>query len=135
VLIGDSMTVLSRSSYVLAVFDALIITFISFCTFCFVAQTYAQLFIVVGLFLLSIMFVLGIKGFYNVRKYCFKDIYLLFEGVFIGSFLAGILAVPVLGGLGIYLILLDLLLIFAGILIIRIFDTIYKKFLKEQKIF
>ncbi|MBE7710548.1 MAG: hypothetical protein E7Z92_00245 [Cyanobacteria bacterium SIG31] len=127
------MTVLSRSSYVLATFDAFIIAFISFFTFCVVAQTYAQLFAVVGLFLLSIMFILGIKGFYNVRKYCFKDIYLLFEGVFIGSFLAGILAVPVLGGLGIYLILLDLLLIFAGILVVRIFDTIYKKFFKRTK--
>ena len=68
------MAVLSKSSYVLAVFDALIIAFISFCTFCFVAQTYAQLFAVVGLFLLSIMLILGMKGFYNVRKYCFKDI-------------------------------------------------------------
>ena len=127
------MAVLSKSSYVLAVFDALIIAFISFCTFCFVAQTYAQLFAVVGLFLLSIMLILGMKGFYNVRKYCFKDIYLLFEGVFIGSFLAGILAVPILGGLGIYLILLDLLLIFAGILVIRIFDNIYRRFFKRIK--
>ncbi len=127
------MAVLSRSSYVLAVFDALIITFISFCSFCFVAQTYAQLFGVVGLFLLSIMLILSMKGFYNVRKYCFKDIYLLFEGVFIGSFLAGILAIPILGGLGIYLILLDLLLIFVGILVIRIFDIVYRKFFKRTK--
>ena len=127
------MAVLSRSSYVLAVFDALIITFISFCSFCFVAQTYAQLFGVVGLFLLSIMLILSMKGFYNVRKYCFKDIYLLFEGVFIGSFLAGILAIPILGGLGIYLILLDLLLIFVGIFVIRIFDIVYRKFFKRTK--
>ena len=127
------MAVLSRSSYVLAIFDAMIITFISFCTFCFVAQTYAQLFAVVGLFLLSIMLILGMKGFYNVRKYCFKDIYLLFEGVFIGSFLAGILAIPILGGLGIYLILLDLLLIFVGISIIRILDIVYRKFFKRTK--
>ena len=79
------MAVLSRSVYVLAVIDALIIAFVSFLSFSYVSQTYEQLFIVVGLLLASIMILLSLKGFYKVRKYGWKDIYLLFEGIFLAK--------------------------------------------------
>jgi hypothetical protein len=54
------------------------------------------------------MLLLGMKGFYKVRKYGWKDIYLSFEGIFIGAFLAGILSAPIVGGLALYLILIDI---------------------------
>ena len=90
------MAVLSRSVYVLSIIDALVIACVSFIGFSFVAHTYAQLFIVVGLFLFSVLFLLGMKGFYKIRKYGWKDIYLLFEGILVGSFLGAILAIPIL---------------------------------------
>lgn len=127
------MAVLSRSVYVLAVIDALIIAFISFFSFSFIANTYGNLFFVVSLFLFSILFLLGMKGFYKVRKYTWKDIYLLLEGIFIGSFLAAILAIPVLGGLALYLVLIDILLIFGAILFVRICFILYKKIFKPIK--
>ena len=127
------MTVLSRSVYVLAFIDAMVIAFASLLCFSLVTTTYAALFGVTGLFLALIMLTLTLKGFYKVRSYGFKDIYLLFEGVFIASFIAGFLATPVIGGFAIYLILFNLLLIFAGILISRIIYVIYKSFFKPIK--
>ena len=127
------MAVLSRSVYVLAVIDALIIAFVSFLSFSFVARTYLNLFLVVGLFLISILVLLGLKGFYKIRKYGWKDIYLLFEGVFVGSFLAAILAIPLLGGLALYLVLIDILLFFCGILFTRICFILYKTIFKPTK--
>ena len=127
------MAVLSRSVYVLAIIDALIIAFISFFTFSFVAKTYGSLFLTVGLFLLSIMLLLGMKGFYKVRKYGWKDIYLLFEGIFVGAFLGAILAIPAIGGLALYLVLIDILLFFGGILFTRICFILYKSIFKPTK--
>ena len=127
------MAVISRSVYVLAIIDAIIIAFVSFFSFSFIAQTYANLFIVVGLFLLSIILLLNLKGFYKVRKYGWKDIYLLFEGIFIGSILAAILAIPVLGGFALYLVLIDILLFFGGILFTRICFLLYKTIFKPVK--
>ena len=127
------MAVLSRSVYVLAVVDALIITFVSLLSFSYVSQTYGQLFTVVGLFLASIMIVLSLKGFYKVRKYGWKDIYLLFEGIFIGAFIAALLAIPVIGGLALYIVLIDILLFFVGILSARICFILYKIIFKPTK--
>ena len=62
------MAVLSRSIYVLAIIDALIIAFISFVSGTFVADYYPNLFLIVGLFVLSNLFLLGLKGFYKIRK-------------------------------------------------------------------
>ena len=123
------MAVLSRSVYVLAVIDALIIAFVSFLSFSFVARTYLNLFLVVGLFLISILVLLGLKGFYKIRKYGWKDIYLLFEGVFVGSFLAAILAIPLLGGLALYLVLIDILLFFLRYIVYKnMFYTVQNNF-------
>ena len=127
------MAVLSRSVYVLAILDALLIAFITFISFSIVCQTYAQLFTIVGFFLISIILILGMKGFYKVRQYNWKDLYLLFEGIFIGSFLAGILSTTVLAGLALYLIIFNIIVLFIGILSIRFFFLIYKKFFKRVK--
>ena len=127
------MAVLSRSVYVLAVIDALIIAFVTFLSFMYLSQTYSQLFVVVGLFLASIMIVLGLKGFYKLRNYGWKDIYLLFEGIFIGAFIAAILSISVLGGLALYLVLIDILLFFVGILFTRICFILYRLIFKPTK--
>lgn len=124
------MTALSKSVCVLKVIDALIIALVTYFSFYFISKTFLQLLLVTVLFIVSIMLVLGAKGFYNLRKYSFKDVYILFEGVFIASFLAGLLSVPVLGGLALYLIIIDLVVIFFSILLTRVVYLIYKSFFK-----
>ena len=78
--------------YLLGIIDAIIIAFVAFLSFSFLANTYTNLFIIVGFFLISILSMLGMKGFYKVRKYVWKDIYLLFEAIFVGAFLGAIMA-------------------------------------------
>ncbi len=127
------MAVLSRSVYVLAFVDALFVAFVSFFTLASVAKTYSQLFLLVGIFLLTIMLTLGMKGFYKVRKYSWKDIYRLFEGIFIGSFLGAIIGLPMVGSLIFYVALLAILIFFAGILFTRICFILYKIIFKPTK--
>ena len=79
------------------------------------------------------MIVLGLKGFYKLRNYGWKDIYLLFEGIFIGAFIAAILSISVLGGLALYLVLIDILLFFVGILFTRICFILYRLIFKPTK--
>ncbi len=127
------MTVISKSVYVVAFVDALIIALVSLFSFSFIVPGYTAWFILGAIFVATIMTTLGLKGFYKVRKYSFKDIYLLFEGVFISTFLANCLIIPIIDGFAFYLALIDLLLIFVGILITRIFYVVYKTFFKPVK--
>ena len=127
------MKVLSRSVYLLGIIDAIIIAFVAFLSFSFLANTYTNLFIIVGFFLISILSMLGMKGFYKLRQYGWKDIYLLFEGIFLGAFIATTLSIPILGGFAFYLVLIDILLIFVGILFVRICFLAYKKIFKPTK--
>ena len=127
------MKVLSRSVYLLGIIDAIIIAFVAFLSFSYLANTYANLFIIVGFFLISILSMLGMKGFYKLRQYGWKDIYLLFEGIFLGAFIATTLSIPILGGFAFYLVLIDILLIFVGILFVRICFIAYKKIFKTIK--
>lgn len=127
------MAVLSGSVYVVAIADALIIAFTTFVLFSLVAQTGTNLLIVTAIFVFAIMLALALKGFYRVRRYGFKDIYLLFEGVFIASFAAAALAIPVLGGFAYGLTLYNIGLIFAGVLVTRFIHLLYKKFVRPVK--
>lgn len=127
------MAVLSRSLYVLAVIDALIITFVSSTFFGMVTSDFKTLLGVIILFVAAIMTILAAKGFYKLRKYAFKDIYLLFEGVFIGSFFASLLAIPVLGGFSFPLVIITLAFIYFWILVSRILFIVYKTFFKPVK--
>lgn len=131
--IGVFMAVLSRSIYIVAIVDALIIAFSSLLLFSLVAHTFQNLFIIIVMFMASIMIALALKGFYKVRRYGFIDIYKLFEGVFVASFAAAILAIPVLGGFAYGLALYNMGLIFAGILVTRTIYLIYHSFLKPVK--
>lgn len=127
------MAVLSRSIYVSAIVDAFIIAFFTLIIFSIVAQTPLALLMTTAVFILSIIIALGLKGFYRVRRYSLKDIYRLFEGIFVASFVASMLSIPILGGFAIYLTLFNVLLIFGATLIAKCCYTIYQKFLKPVK--
>lgn len=131
--IGVFMAVLSRSIYVVALIDALIIVLSTFLLFSIVAGTFANLFLITIIFLVTMILTLLLKGFYKVRKYTFKDVYLLFEGVFISSFIATALVSPILGGFAFALALYHLVFVFVGLLITRIIYQIYQKFFKPIK--
>ena len=127
------MPVISKSVFVLAVVDAIIVmlatlyTFITFVPFSILAY-------IVFWFLLITMLVMYVKGFYEIRKYRPRDIYFLFEAVTIATVFAGI---PFcLGGFNVVTVLLliiNAILIYAGMLIARALYLIYAKFLKSTK--
>ncbi len=127
------MAVLSKSVYVLATIEALIAAFVAFISFMLIAPTVAKLFIVMFIFAASVITALTLKGFYSVRKYRPKDIYLLFEGVFIAVFAAAALSIPLLGGFAYALAFWDAALIYTGVLAVRLVFLLYKKFLKPVK--
>ena len=124
---------LSKSVYVFAIIDAIATGIISALSFYYVSRTNTQLAIVSAIFILFVWMVLGLKGFYKPRQYKVIDIYRLFEGLFIGCFLAGLFAMPVLGGISPVLILIDILLIFGVGLISRVIYLTYKKLFKPVK--
>ena len=123
------MTVLSRSVYVLTT----ILAFSSLICLVTVPQSYGQLFCGMLIFIATAMLVLAMKGFYKVRKYHLKDIYLLFEGIFIASFLAGLLLIPVYGAFLLFQVLLNIVFVFVALLAVRIGYVIYKTFFKPVK--
>ena len=79
------MAVLSRSIYVLAIVDAVIVGFITFMNFYSITYSSVGAMTIATIFVLVNMLILMLKGFYTVRQYTFKDIYLLFEGIFIAT--------------------------------------------------
>ena len=115
------MTVLSRSTYVLAVIDALIIAFVTFVNYMFIATSYSQIFGIMGIYIALTMLILALKGFYHARKYGFKDFYKLFEGIFLATFFAGLITIPVIKTFSLPLVLFNLIFVFVGITFIRIF--------------
>ena len=127
------MPVISKSVYVLAIVDALIIMIAALYTF-ITFVPYTILFYLMLWFLIITMLVLYLKGFYEIKKYGLKDMYLLFEGVTIATVFAGI---PFcLGGFNIVTILLLVIngiLTFFGLLLIRSIYLIYTKFFKSVK--
>ena len=127
------MAILSRSVYVLGVLDALITAFVSIFSFSLVANTYLQLFTVTLVFAFLVLFMLGIKGFYKVRTYCLRDIFTLFEGVLLASFITVIIFIRPLSGAALYLILLNGAVIYLGCLLTRIIYLLYKRFFKPVK--
>lgn len=127
------MAVLSRSVYVVAFIEALIMAFAAFYSYAIVFTTLSQMIGVICIFTVVTMLTLKLKGFYKIRKYSFKDIYFLFEGIFIASFLAGFWAIPLLGGFGVVHVILDILIVFFGMLITRICYVLYKTIFKPVK--
>ena len=87
------MSVITRSIYILAIVDALIVAFTTMHMFAGLAENAFQLFITTLWFFIVLMFTLYAKGFYNVREYEIKDIYFLFEAVAVTS---AITAIPLI---------------------------------------
>ena len=127
------MAVLSRSIYVLAVVEALVIAFATIYSYAPVFSTLLQILSVVTVFVATIMITLGMKGFYRARKYSLKDFYFLFEGIFIASFIAGFLSIPILGGFGAAHVIVAIILMFVGIVTSRLVYVCYKALFKPVK--
>ena len=127
------MAVLSRSIYVFAFLDAIFVALSTLICFMGIATRFPQWFGIAAIFTFVILFVLAIKGFYRIRKYGFKDLYTLLEGVLIGSFIATILTIPLLNGIATYLTLYNVLIIYVGLVFSRLVYLTYKKFFKPTK--
>ena len=127
------MAVLSRSIYVFAFLDAIFVALSTLICFMGIATRFPQWFGIAAIFTFVILFVLAIKGFYRIRKYGFKDLYTLLEGVLIGSFIATILTIPLLNGIATYLTLYNILIIYVGLVFSRLVYLTYKKFFKPTK--
>lgn len=127
------MIVLSKSVYVFTIVDAIIVALTSFICMSPTVTTGAQLLLVSALFLTITSMVLRLKGFYRPRKYQLRDMYLLFEGVFIASFLAAILSILITHVFAFAFVLLNIFIAFAGILLTRLIYVVYKTFFKPVK--
>ena len=127
------MPVVSKSIFVLTVVDALIIMFAALYSFLSFVPLSILLYLTLW-FLLITMLVLYIKGFYEVRSYKPRDIYLLFEGITIATVFAGIpLCISGFNIITVLLLVINAVLTFIGILFIRIIYLIYVKFMKSVK--
>ena len=127
------MSVLSKSGYVFAFIDALTTAVIAYLSFAYIASSEKNLLITALIFVIILLLMIRAKGFYEPRKYKLKDIYLLFEAIFTSCFLAGILAIPFLGGFAAVLILYDIVLIYAVSFLSRLIYVAYKAFFKPVK--
>ena len=123
------MADISKSVYITAIVDALIIVFTTMYTFAGFTNNALQLFIITLWFLAVLLISLFFKGFYQDKKYRLTDIYLLFEAV---SAAAVITAIPLLIA-GFSIIAFLLLAInaagaFACLLLWRIINLLSKNF-------
>ena len=127
------MTVLSRSIYVLAVLEALIIALATIFSYAGAFKNLFQIIFVTCIFVATILVVLSMKGFYSAKKYSFKDLYFLFEGIFIATFLASFLSIPVLNGFGAGNVIITIAITYVGYLITRLTYITYKALFKPVR--
>lgn len=134
------MTVTSKSVNMLAVTDTVIVAVASMLCFLLANAPLATKGISVAIFVLIVMLTLNLKGFYDTENFGFKKIYVLLEGLFISTFVSGILSALVLQLPAVVMptflcsfVLLNLVLMFIGIVVARIVYSIHKKFFKPTK--
>ena len=127
------MTALSRSVYIFGFIDALISSFIGALSFITVAKSYPEWGLEIIVFTALILLMLNIKGFYNIRKYCIRDIYHMFEAILIAVIISVVIFIRPLSGATLYPILANTLTIFIGCSLTRIIYLIYKRFFKPVK--
>ncbi len=127
------MSVLSKSVYIFAFIDAFITGFIAYISYAVLAPSVRSLIAIMFIFAAIVLIMLNARGFYQLRKFVWKDIYTLFEGIFIACFLSGVFIIPILKGFPALLVLYDIVLIYAISLVSRIVYVIYKKFFKPVK--
>ena len=127
------MVVLSRSVYVLAFIEALIVAASVIMCYIPVPTTLFKIISTLCVFMITMITILNLKGFYKIRKYSFKDIYFLFEGVFIATLLAGFLIKPVVGSFSLFNVILTAVAVYLGMFITRVSFLFYKRFFKPIK--
>ena len=127
------MSVISKSVYVFDAIDAIVTAFFAYISFSLIAPSAKSLLAIILIMTAVVLITLNAKGFYQIRKYGFKDIYRLFEGIFIACFLTAIFIIPILKGFAAVLMLYDIVLIFAASFISRAVYAIYKRFFKPVK--
>ncbi|MCQ2740186.1 MAG: sugar transferase [bacterium] len=123
----------SKSNYIFAIFDALVTMLVVGVSFYYAASSLLNLLIVAFIFTFSIAIVLSLKGFYKLKTYKPKNLYLLFEGIFFASSLAGLVSIPFAGGFSFFLVLFDVLSIFVLYLLTRLACFIFKKIFTHTK--
>jgi len=127
------MSVLSKSVYVFAFIDAIVTGVVAYLSFAVIASSTRSILAIMFIFVATLLIMLNSKGFYQIRKFEWKDIYRLFEGIFIACFLAGIFIIPIIKGFAAILVLYDIALIYGISLVSRIIYAIYKRFFKPVK--
>ena len=127
------MPVISKSVYVLAIIDAFIIMVAVLYSFISFVPISILLYLILW-FLLITMLVLYIKGFYEIRRYRPRDIYLLFEGITIATVFAGIpLCLSGFNIITVLLLVINAVITFVGILVTRAVYIAYLKFIKSTQ--
>jgi len=124
---------LSRSVYVFAILDTLILAFVAFINISTVVRSVYHLLILAAIFVFVSILVLALKGFYKERKYGLKDIYLLFEGLLIASFIGSLLAFPMVRNFALAFGMFNLVLGFGGIFVSRLVYLLTRNFFKPVK--
>jgi len=127
------MTVLSRSVYVLAFIEALIVAISAIMCYVPIPTTLFKIISTICVFMITTITILNLKGFYKIRKYSFKDIYFLFEGVFIATLIAGFILKPILGGFSIFNVILTAITVYVASFVVRSGFLLYKRFFKPIK--
>ena len=121
------MPVISKSVYLPAAIDAILISFAAMYTFISFVP-YTALVGIILWFLFVTMLVLYAKGFYIVKSRTVKDIYLLFEAITVANVLAGVpLCFISFNLVTIVLLILNGIFVFSALLFIRIIYTINRK--------
>ncbi len=123
------MADISKSVYITAIVDALIIVFTTMYTFAGFTNNALQLFIITLWFLAVLLISMFFKGFYQNKKYRLTDIYLLFEAVAVAAIIT---AIPLLiagsGIIAFLLLAINAVGAFVCILVWRIIHLLSKNF-------
>lgn len=127
------MTVSSKSVNMLAIIDAIIVAVSSMLCFSLLDITLATKVVLTVIFAVIIMITLNLKGIYRIEKFGLKWLYLLFEGLFISSFIAGMVSALVSNSYITPLVVVNVILAYVGIVVCRIVYVINKKFFKPTK--
>ena len=127
------MTKISKSIFVLAFVDTVLLTILSIINFLPIVSNLTQLFILSAIFVFVTMGMLGLKGFYQSKKYTFKDFYTLFETLFIASFVAGLATIPLLKHFIIETVLFNLIFGFGIILLTHTAHLLSQRLAKRAK--
>lgn len=127
------MTVSSKSVNMLAIIDAIIVAVSSMLCFSLLDISLATKVVLTVIFAVIIMITLNLKGIYRVEKFGLKWLYLLFEGLFISSFIAGMVSALVSNSYITPLVVVNVILAYVGIVVCRIVYVINKKFFKPTK--